>query len=345
MGRTISQAVFLALGGFVGIAAGQLDGPGTPYAQVYAAAFELGRGEARSGRSMDALLAAYRVGARVAWRDMSESGVRAGLRSALVARFAELVFAYIDELSGASAAGHADQLAATGRERQRYLERLTQGLLRGAAPDTLLAAAERAVWAPPRLLTAVILPDSGSRGVLAHVDPHTLQPAEQVPGLEDQPDLTVLLVPSATGAARATLLRSLAGRDAVVGPARPWTQVQSSYDRALRVVRLGLEPSDPAPVDTEAHLDQLILGADARAMEDLRLQVLAPLDGLRPAVADKLRETLRCWLLHHGRREEVAAALFVHPQTVRYRMQQLREIYGTRLEDPSWVLRLTIALA
>jgi DNA-binding PucR family transcriptional regulator len=181
--------------------------------------------------------------------------------------------------------------------------------------------------------------------VLAHVDPHTLQPAEQVPGLEDQPDLTVLLVPSATGAARATLLRSLAGRDAVVGPARPWTQVQSSYDRALRVVRLGLEPSDPAPVDTEAHLDQLILGADARAMEDLRLQVLAPLDGLRPAVADKLRETLRCWLLHHGRREEVAAALFVHPQTVRYRMQQLREIYGTRLEDPSWVLRLTIALA
>jgi DNA-binding PucR family transcriptional regulator len=66
---------------------------------------------------------------------------------------------------------------------------------------------------------------------------------------------------------------------------------------------------------------------------------------LRPATAGRLRETLRAWLLHHGRREEVASELFVHPQTVRYRMQQLRGLYGDRLDDPAWVLRLTIALA
>ena len=39
-------------------------------------------------------------------------------------RFAELVFAYIDELSAASVAGHTDELATTGRVRQRLLERL-----------------------------------------------------------------------------------------------------------------------------------------------------------------------------------------------------------------------------
>jgi DNA-binding PucR family transcriptional regulator len=49
-------------------------------------------------------------------------------------------------------------------------------------------------------------------------------------------------------------------------------------------------------------------------------------------------------LLHHGRREDIAAALFVHPQTVRYRMQQLRDLYGDRLEDPETVLALTVAL-
>ena len=65
-----------------------------------------------------------------------------------------------------------------------------------------------------------------------------------MPGLEDRPELTVLLVPSATGRARPALLRSLAGREAVVGPARPWLQVQSSYDRALRVVGLELEHDD-----------------------------------------------------------------------------------------------------
>jgi hypothetical protein len=271
--------------------------------------------------------------------------VQAGLPAVTVARFAELVFAYIDELSGASAAGHADELATTGRVRQRYLERLTQSLLRGAPPDALVAAAEKAGWEPPRLLTAVILPDARSRGVLAQLGSDTLQPTEQVPGLEDHPELTVLLVPSASGAARATLMRGLLGRNAVVGPSRPWLQVQSSYDRALRVVRLDLESSSPAPVDTEEHLPELILGADARAMEDLRLQVLAPLAELRPAVAEKLTETLRSWLLHQGRRDEVAAELFVHPQTVRYRMQQLRELYGDRLADPEWLLRLTLALA
>jgi len=36
--------------------------------------------------------------------------------------------------------------------------------------------------------------------------------------------------------------------------------------------------------------------------------------------------------------------LFVHPQTVRYRMGQLRELYGQRLDDPETVLALVIAL-
>ena len=69
------------------------------------------------------------------------------------------------------------------------------------------------------------------------------------------------------------------------------------------------------------------------------------LDNHGPATAEKLTATLRSWLLHHGRREEIADELFVHPQTVRYRMGQLRELYGDRLEDPATVLDLTLALA
>ncbi|HET6562369.1 MAG TPA: helix-turn-helix domain-containing protein [Marmoricola sp.] len=346
MGRTIENAVALALGGFIGLASGDdAAGSAASFEQVAEAAYALGRGEARAGRTMDALLSAYRVGARVSWRDLSGSAVEAGLPAPSVARFAELVFAYIDELSAASAAGHTDELATTGRVRQRYLERLTQHLLRGGSPDALEAAAERADWKPPRTLTAVILPDSRSRGVLAQVDTATLQPTEQVPGLEDHPELTVLLIPNASGRSRPVLLRRLADREAVVGPARPWLEARSSYDRALRVVGLGLDHSEPAPIDTETHLPELILGADPLAMEDLRRQVLAPLAELRPAVAEKLQETLRAWLLHLGRREGIAATLFVHPQTVRYRMQQLRDVYGDRLEDPDWILRLTLALA
>jgi DNA-binding PucR family transcriptional regulator len=34
----------------------------------------------------------------------------------------------------------------------------------------------------------------------------------------------------------------------------------------------------------------------------------------------------------------------VHPQTVRYRMSQLRDVYGDGLDDPHTVLALTVAL-
>src|SRR5215212_6101970 len=126
MGAAITNAVELALGGFLELATarGGADA-GTPIQAAYA----LGRGEARSGRSMDALLAAYRVGARVAWRDMAAAAVTAGLDPSALARLAELVFAYIDQLSASSVAGHSDELATTGRVRERYLERLADLLL------------------------------------------------------------------------------------------------------------------------------------------------------------------------------------------------------------------------
>jgi DNA-binding PucR family transcriptional regulator len=120
--------------------------------------------------------------------------------------------------------------------------------------------------------------------------------------------------------------------------------VQASYDRALRALRLGLTAEGSAALDTDERLADLVLHADSAALEDLRARVLAPLADIGAGPREKLTETLRAWLLHHGRREQIAAELFVHPQTVRYRMQQLRELYGARLEDPRTVLELTVAL-
>lgn len=334
MGETIRNAVQLALGGFLSLAGGTRGAdPRTPAAPAVEGAYQLGRGEARSGRSTDALLAAYRIGARVSWREMSMRAVENGLSAETLVSFAELVFAYIDELSAASVAGHTDELATSGRVRQRLVERIAHHLLNGAPVETVTSAAERAGWPAPTTLTAVIVPESQVRPVLAEVSAHTLQ--TEVPDLDEG---ALLLVPDAHGRRRAGLLRALADRGCVAGPARPWLDVRASYERALRASALGLLG------DTDAHLVQLVLTADAAALADLRTSVLAPLADLRPAVAEKLTETLRTWLLHHGRRDEVAGALFVHPQTVRYRMGQLRDLYGDRLEEPETVLALTLAL-
>lgn len=339
MGQTIRTAVQVALGGFIDAASrGRLGSGGSDVADaqslqaVYDAAYQLGRGEARSGRSMDALTSAYRVGARTSWRYLSAAAADGGLAAEEMAHLAELVFNYIDELSDVSVRGHVEELATSGRLRQRRLEELVTQLVAGASEQVLADAAELAQWQPPRSLTAVILPDVEARRVLSGLDGRTLQPGGETAGLDR--DHTLLLVPDS----QRTIDRALRGTTAVIGPARPWTSVRASYERALQAHRLGLTGH------TETQLVELVLGADQGALADLRARVLAPLDGLTPTSREKLTETLRAWLLHHGRRDDIAAALFVHPQTVRYRMGQLRELFGDRLDDPRSVLELTVAL-
>jgi DNA-binding PucR family transcriptional regulator len=71
---------------------------------------------------------------------------------------------------------------------------------------------------------------------------------------------------------------------------------------------------------------------------------LAPLAPLAPGPRDRLVVTLRAWLDQPGQVQAVAAALDVHPQTVRYRLKQLRELFGERLEDPEARFELALAL-
>lgn len=339
MGRNIEVAVKVALEGFLDLASRDegIDA-GDQIEAVLEAAYELGRGEARSGRTMDALAQAYRVGARVAWREMSAAAVNNGLAATKLARLAELVFDYIDELSDASVSGHAEELATSGRLRQQRLDRLSARLLDGSPEVDLSAAAERADWDPPKYLTGVILAETKVRSLRKLLDPRTLHLPDDLAALDLEDGFTSLLVPAGGGRERRVLLRVLADADAVVGPARAWTQAGSSYQRARQAHRLGLRG------DTDQQLAELVVCADAEARADLRARVLAPLDELTPASREKLIDTLRAWLLHHGRRDDIANVLFVHPQTVRYRMGQLREKYGDQLSDPEFIRDATVAL-
>ena len=346
MGQRIEGAVQMALGAFLQLAARPHDAdPGPTLSPALEGAYELGRGEARQGRSIDALLSAYRVGARVAWRELSGTAVDRGLPPLMIARFAELVFEFIDELSAASVSGHTDELASSDRERRRHLDRLGQDLLTGVPAEILRISAERAEWRPPDTLTAVLLPSAQTQGVVSRFGQATLQLSGDLPGIDSSEAVVVLLIPDMHGPSRSRLLRELRDRRAVVGPARAWTQAQSSYHRVLQARKLLLPGDGASAIDTETHLVALVLGADREAADDLRRRVLAPLDQLRPNTAERLAETLRSWLLHQGQRDAVAADLFVHAQTVRYRMTQLRELYGDRLNDPQAVLELIVALS
>jgi hypothetical protein len=339
----VERAIRVALRGLLGLTEQPVDLAGSaPRLSVVEAAYSFGQYEAQRGRTMDGLLAAYRVGARVAWRDLSAELLRRPVPSGTVARIAELVFAYIDRLSAASIAGHADELATVGRAREQRLERLAVALLEGAPEEDLQRLAMVAEWAPPSSLVGVLVPEARVRPVMQHLDHRTLAvPADLVP--DGPPHHSVLLTPVTDGGRR-ELLGALDGTPGVMGPTRRWSEVASSYRRARRAAVV-VAAARNEPIDTDAHLVELVLHADEEALTDLRRRALAPLAGLRPTTARRLADTLRLWLLHQGRRDEVAAGLHVHPQTVRYRMTQLRQLYGERLGSPADLRELVVALA
>ncbi len=343
MGQVIERAVRVSLEGFVTVASG-VPAPGSDQLGVgVSAARELGQAEARNGRPVEALLAAYRVGARVSWHELSVLAVDAGVDSGTLSRFAGLVFDYIDELSAASVAGHSNEVASVERARLVQLDRLTRALLTGAGESELERGAAAAGWSPSRTLTAVLVPSERLLNTAAVLDPRTLTLEEELPP-DGEVTLTgwaALLVPDAVGHSREHLLELLERRSAVVGPVRAWQRAAESYRRAVRAVPL-VRPEHP--LDTDGVLPELVLRADPEALADLREAALAPFAQVPEATAGRLADTLRAWLLLQGRRELVAEELHVHPQTVRYRMNQVRDLFGSDLTDPDQVLALILAL-
>jgi DNA-binding PucR family transcriptional regulator len=71
---------------------------------------------------------------------------------------------------------------------------------------------------------------------------------------------------------------------------------------------------------------------------------LSPLSGMRSPQRERLAETLLSWLQCGHNASEVAARLAVHPQTVRYRMRQLDELFGDQLHDPAAQFEMQLAL-
>jgi hypothetical protein len=297
----------------------------------------LGKAEFRAGRTLDSLLAAYRLGARIAWRRCSEACEAAGVEPRVVYRLGEAIFAYIDALSAESAEGYAEAQTAAAGERQQRRRRLA-GLLVADPPAeeaAVRAAAEAAGWRLPERLAAVAL--SGT-------DAGRLGPEVVSSPLDD---VTVAIVPDPDAPGRrGELARAVEGALAVLGPTVAPAEAALSARRARlahRLVTAGVLPARPLVV-ADDHLPTLVLHSDPRAAADLAASRLAPLDGLPEATRAKLTATLRAWLDHGGRIEEAARRLDVHPQTVRYRLRQLRGMFGDALDDPEQRFGLALAL-
>jgi len=59
---------------------------------------------------------------------------------------------------------------------------------------------------------------------------------------------------------------------------------------------------------------------------------------------DRIADTLLAWLQSGENAGEVAQRIHVHPQTVRYRLRQIQELFGDQLRDPDRRFELQLAL-
>lgn len=82
------------------------------------------------------------------------------------------------------------------------------------------------------------------------------------------------------------------------------------------------------------NLAALLTLSDPSLLDDLAEHRLAPLEGLTEGARERLEATLLAWLDHQGVVRDAAEELHVHPQTVRYRIAQLRELFGDELDRP-----------
>ena len=129
--ENVRLGVRQALDGFVELVLTGSD-VGLPERQIYV---EFGAGEFRVGRTLDALLRAYRAGAQVAWRGLADAGDRANIDPRALYTLAEAIFAYIDEISAASAEGFAREQSRAVSELQARRHRLVDLLLREPQPE------------------------------------------------------------------------------------------------------------------------------------------------------------------------------------------------------------------
>lgn len=306
--------------------------------------FALGQAQARAGRSLDELMSFYRVAGQTAWRRLTELGTDQQMEPQELYRLAETGFGYVDELSSQAAAGFADeqshQSGASHSRRSELVRMLVDEPQ--AEPGMLEAAAAAAAVKLSATLAAFVGAgtqfDSFAR---ASPDQFVLEP-------HDGTFIGVLFDPDGPGR-RGQLLRVCERSEVTValGPMVHYTNAGESLRRArslFGLVRTGSIEDGPV-VDAESHHLALFLSAERPLAQQLVNRRLAPLDAARGAKARaNLALTLRAWLANPGQRKRIAYVLGVHPQTVRYRMARLRELFGAALDDPDTRFELELAL-
>ncbi len=262
---------------------------------------------------------------------------------------ADSLLRYSREVAFSAAGVYAAAAESRGAWDQRLEALVIDSIVRGDGGDSLASRAAALNWDFSGPVTVVVgsPPSPEPRGDAAPAA--TLSPAERtrrsgalartaeraaglgVTALAGLHGDRLILVLSAAGdqalADGVDALLPMFGAGPVVrGP------IDTGLSGAMTSARLALSgiravagwPDAPRGVDADSLLPERVLAGDAEARDQLRRSVYGPL----MAAGDPLPATLDTYLACGGALEPTARVLFVHANTVRYRLRRIADITG-----------------
>jgi hypothetical protein len=252
----------------------------------------------------------------------------------------DAVLRFSREVAFAAAHVYATAAEERGAWHARLRALLIDALLRGDPPDALRARASALGWTGRTEVTVVA-------GAAPDGDPeHVLDDAERLArgaGLDAlaglQGDRLVLVVTADALGPLDALAAAYGKGPVVVGPVcDDIGAARESAAAALSGLRVASAwPDAPRPVDADALLPERALDGDAAAC--------GALADLYNALSGDVRDTVLAYLGHGGSIEATARAMFLHANTVRYRLRKAVETSGVPLTEPRGAFVMQVAAA
>ncbi len=315
-----------------------LDQLGRAGARDPSPARETGRLRAEQGVPLADTLHAYRIGFELLWTDiLAEARNRPEVTDAqLVSQSAE-IWALFGRYAEAVAAAYRETTAELTSRRQARRSAMVEALFAGVIADRTLWETARELGLPDRgpYLVAAAAADAPGEEPLAGTEAALRQ--AQIPfAWRLLPDQQIGLAALPTATAERACLNILRRAGARVGVSPCFDSLRDT-PQALRFARLalaGLQGAGPGVARFDDNPLAMVVAAAPAEAAHLVEVVLRPLLDLPAAERARLLDTLEHWYAAAGSATDAARTLFVHPNTVRYRLRRVEELTGRSLSDP-----------
>ncbi|SDQ73630.1 MULTISPECIES: PucR family transcriptional regulator [Actinopolyspora] len=260
----------------------------------------------------------------------------------------ESILRYTREIAFAAATSYAAAAEARGAWDARLEALVVDGIVRGDAEESLLSRAAALGWEPSSEATVLVgsAPSDDPPSIVYQVRSRAARAGRSVLLGVQGSRLVVVFGEASDGRAvrdpAATLAEAFGEGPVVVGPTvASLAEAHRSAGDAMSGLRAVVAwPDAPRPVASADLLPERALAGDPEAERLMVEGIVLPLTDSGGA----LMETLDTYLEVGGVLESCARKLYVHPNTVRYRLRRISEVTGRTPSNPRGAHTLRVAL-